>query len=356
MALSLGPIMLDLRGRQLEDDERELLRHPLVGGVILFSRNYSDPVQISGLCDAIHGLRNPPLLIAVDHEGGRVQRFRENFTLLPPCRCYGEQYDINPDRAMHLSECGGWLMAAELLAVGVDFSFAPVLDLDKGISSVIGNRAFHGDADTATILAQRFMRGMKLAGMAAVGKHFPGHGSVIQDSHHETPVDDRRLEDITMHDLVPFERLIQAGLPAIMPAHVVYSRIDGKTAGYSDIWLQQILRRQLGFQGVIFSDDISMEGAGIAGDYPARTRAALAAGCDMVLICNNQTAAIQVLDELDIKPYPASQARFMRMHGRSQIASLAELQAGSKWKETAETVAGLERLPELDLGDDEIKS
>ena len=348
--------MLDLRGQQLEDDEREVLRHPLVGGVILFSRNYFDPDQISYLCAEIHTLRSPPLLIAVDHEGGRVQRFHEHFTTLPPCRCYGDQYDSNVEKGMHLSELGGWLMASELLAVGVDFSFAPVLDLDKGISSVIGNRAFHRQDDIATILAKRFMRGMKQAGMASVGKHFPGHGSVMQDSHFETPVDNRRYEDIAMSDLLPFERLIHAGIAAVMPAHVVYPKVDDKPAGYSAIWLQQVLRRQLGFQGVIFSDDISMEGAGIAGDYSDRVRAALDAGCDMVLICNNQQAAIKVLDELDASPHPASQARFMRMHGHGTGISLAELQSSDRWRSTAAVIAGLDRLPELKLGDDEIKS
>jgi len=348
--------MLDLRGQQLEDDECEILRHPLVGGVILFSRNYLDPDQLSGLCAGIHALRNPPLLIAVDHEGGRVQRFHEHFTALPPCRCYGEQYDINEEKGLYLSEQGGWLMAAELLAVGVDFSFAPVLDLDKGISSVIGNRAFHRHEDIATILAKRFVRGMKQAGMASVGKHYPGHGSVSQDSHHETPVDDRRYEDIAMSDLLPFERLIQAGLTAVMPAHVVYSKVDSKPAGYSSIWLQQVLRRQLGFQGVIFSDDISMEGAGVAGDYGDRVRAALNAGCDMVLICNNQQAAVKVLDELDMKPNPASQARFMRMHGRGPNLTLSDLRSSDRWKETVNSITALDRLPELELGDDQIKS
>lgn len=348
--------MLDLRGQQLEDDEREVLKHPLVGGVILFARNYLNPEQISGLCAEIHGLRRPPLLIGVDHEGGRVQRFHEHFTALPPCRCYGEQYDIDADTGMQLSEQGGWLMAAELLAAGVDFSFAPVLDLDRGISSVIGNRAFHSDADITSLLARRFMRGMKQAGMASVGKHFPGHGSVPQDSHHETPVDERRYEDIAMSDLLPFERLINAGLPAIMPAHVTFPAVDDRPAGYSRAWLQRILRRQLGFQGVIFSDDVSMQGAGVAGGYMERVMAALDAGCDMVLICNNQEAAVAVLDKLDIEPHPASQARFMRMHGRGQYRSLAELQSTDKWRSTVSVIAGLDRSPELELGDDEIKT
>ena len=354
--MSLGPIMLDLRGQQLTPDERELLRHPLVGGIILFSRNYLNPEQLSELCAQIHRLRNPPLLIAVDHEGGHVQRFHDHFTALPACRRYGDQYDIDPDRALHLSELGGWLMAAELLAVGVDLSFAPVLDLDKGISQVIGTRAFHRHEDITTNLAKRFMRGMKEAGMAAVGKHYPGHGSVSQDSHTETPVDERSYEEIAISDLLPFERLIQAGLPGIMPAHVLYPAVDGELAGYSRVWLQRILRQQLGFQGVIFSDDISMAGAGIAGGYTDRTLAALTAGCDMVLICNNHEAAIVVLDELDTQPHPAAQARFMRMHGRGPQQTLAQLRASDRWQAAVRMIAGLEQAPELELGDDEIHS
>ena len=354
--MSLGPIMLDLDGLHLQEDERNLLEHPLVGGVILFSRNYDNPAQITELCTQIHALRSPPVLIAVDHEGGRVQRFHDNFTTLPPCRCFGEEYEVNQDNAMQLCETGGWLMAAELLAVGVDFSFAPVLDLDKGVSRVIGDRSFHRDEDIATVLAKRFMRGMKSAGMSAVGKHFPGHGSVAEDSHHEVPVDERRYEDIAMSDLLPFERLIGAGLPAIMPAHVIYPAVDERPAGYSEKWLQQILRGQLRFQGVIFSDDISMAAAGVVGDYTDRARAAINAGCDMVLICNNRAAVIQVLDRLDVNLHPASQARFMRMHGRGPGLSLEKLQADEKWKSAVKKVTLLDHSPELELGDDEIKS
>lgn len=354
--MSLGPIMLDLRGQVLERDEQEILKHPLVGGVILFSRNYDNPAQVAELCALIHAVRNPPLLVAVDHEGGRVQRFHEGFTALPPCRCYGEEYDIDQGKGMHLSEEGGWLMAAELLSVGVDFSFAPVLDLDKGISRVIGDRAFHGNEDVATILAQRFMRGMKAAGMAAVGKHYPGHGSVEEDSHYEISVDKRRYEDIVMSDLLPFERLINSGLAAIMPAHVIYPEVDDKPAGFSITWLQDILRKQLRFQGVIFSDDIGMAAAGVAGDYSDRAGAALQAGCDMVLACNNQDAAIEVLERLKITPNPASQARFMRMHGRGAGISLDELQSSERWRSVAGRITCIEQTPELELGDDEIKS
>jgi len=354
--MSLGPLMLDLKATLLQDEERELLKHPKVGGVILFARNYQNPEQLSELCSQIHGLRNPSLLIAVDHEGGRVQRFHEKFSRLPPCRCYGQQYDLDKQKGIQLSEQGGWLMATELLAVGVDFSFAPVLDLDKGVSQVIGDRAFHRNIDATAVLAKAFMRGMKQVGMAAVGKHFPGHGAVREDSHHEIPEDKRRYEDIEMSDLLPFERLINAGLPAIMPAHVIYSIIDDRPAGYSSKWLQQILRNHLGFQGVIFSDDINMKGAEFADDFPARASSALTAGCDMVLICNNRDAAIQVLNELDYEAHSASQARLIRMHGRDIDTSVAKLREDKKWQSTSNTITELQQAPELDLGDDEIQS
>lgn len=354
--MSLGPIMLDLRGTEPAADELELLRHPLVGGIILFSRNYLDADQIRELCGRIHALRNPPLLIGVDHEGGRVQRFHDAFTPLPACRCYGDVYDSDAVRGAHLAEQAGWLMASELLAVGVDFSFAPVLDLDKGISHVIGDRAFHRNPDVVTILAKAFMKGMKHAGMAAVGKHFPGHGAVKEDSHVEIPVDKRGLEDIYMNDIIPFERLVVAGLPAVMPAHVIYPEVDRSPAGFSRTWLQDILRQRLGFQGVIFSDDISMAGAGHAGNHTDRAMAALDAGCDMVLVCNNQQAAVEVVDGISHDIHPASQARLMRMHGRGSGKDFAELKRDQQWQSTAKLIASLDQTPELGLGDDEIKS
>lgn len=354
--MSLGPVMLDLRGMELAADEREVMSHPLVGGVILFSRNYRDPEQVQQLCRQIHSLRKPPLLIGIDHEGGRVQRFHDQFTLLPACHCYGDVYEEDAGRGVLMAEQAGWLMASELLSVGVDFSFAPVLDLDKGISQVIGDRAFHRNPDTVTTLAKGFLKGMKHAGMAAVGKHFPGHGGVKEDSHVDIPVDRRRLDDIYMSDLIPFERLIQAGLPAIMPAHVIYPEVDTAPAGFSRIWLQRILRQRLGFQGVIFSDDVSMAGAEQEGDFPDRTMAALGAGCDMVLICNNQEAAIKVVDRIEFKAHPVSQARLMRMHGRSPGIDFKELKQDQKWQSVSTLISSLDQTPELGLGDDEIKS
>lgn len=354
--MSLGPLMLDLRGHELEQDEKEMLRHPLVGGVILFSRNYRDPQQLTGLTRQIHNIRQPQLLIAVDHEGGRVQRFRDQFTHLPACRYYGEIYDKNRRGALSITEKAGWLLAMELLSVGIDFSLAPVLDLDTGHSQVVGDRAFHHDSQVVSELARAFVHGMRSAGMAAVGKHFPGHGSVREDSHHATPVDTRRYEDILMKDMVPFERLIAAGLAGIMPAHVIYKQVDDKPAGFSSLWLQEVLRKRLGFKGVIFSDDISMAGAEIAGGYNERALAALNAGCDMVLICNNQEAAVKLLDDLEIENNPVSQVRLMRMHGREIDMAMPDLKNDLDWQATAAEIASIEKIPELDLGDDEIQT
>jgi beta-N-acetylhexosaminidase len=314
--LTLGPVMLDLAGSTLTAAERERLRHPHVGGVILFSRNYRAPEQIASLVREIHELREPRLLVAVDHEGGRVQRLREGFTRLPPLRRFGRLYDENPKRARRLAHTAGWLMAAELRAVDVDFSFAPVLDLDRGVSEVIGDRAFHASPDAVSELAMSYVAGMNEAGMAATGKHFPGHGGCRADSHVALPVDDRRFADIAIEDLVPFERLVENGLPGIMPAHVVYPHVDAQPAGFSRVWLQEVLRRRLGFQGIIFSDDLSMEGARGAGGMVERAELALAAGCDMVLVCNDAIGAEAVLQRLRPPEDAASQLRRVRMHGR----------------------------------------
>ena len=312
-SLLLGPIMCDLDSLELGADERELLLHPLIGGVILFSRNFDSPRQLMQLTSEIHKLRQPALLIAVDHEGGRVQRFHDGFSQLPACGLIGKYEPIK--EALLLAEHMGWLMAAELLSVGVDFSFAPVLDVGGAISEVIGDRAFHVDPEKVSQFGQAFMVGMKEAGMAAVGKHFPGHGSVIEDSHFSIPVDHRPFENINMHDLMPFKALIDAGILGLMPAHVIYSGVDKIPAGFSSVWLGEILRKQLKFQGTIFSDDLSMEGAKIIGDYTERTKAALEAGCDMVLICNNKEGVISVLDQVKTTSNAKSLSCLEKMHG-----------------------------------------
>ncbi len=349
--MALGPIMLDLKGLELLPEEREMLRHPLTGGVILFTRNYQSPEQIAQLIDAIHGLRQPRLLIGVDHEGGSVQRFRAGFTQLPACARLGHIHDAEHSKALKLAEEIGWLMAVELRAVGMDFSFAPVLDLGKGVSRVINDRAFHRRPEVVAPLARAYVRGMRGAGMEAVGKHFPGHGSVAADSHHEVPIDARPYEEIHGQDMLPFQDLIHAGLPAIMPAHVIYPEVDARPAGFSRRWLRQILRGEMGFQGAVFSDDICMAGAEVAGGFTDRARAALRAGCDMVLVCNRTEAAQQVLEELGPYHDPVAQARLIHMRGRHAVDREA-LRGDERWNRVATLVNDLERDMELDLGDD----
>jgi beta-N-acetylhexosaminidase len=346
--LSLGPIMMGLSGPGLSAEERELLRQPQVGGVILFTRNYESPRQVAELTAAIHVLRDPPLLIAVDQEGGRVQRFRSGFTLLPAVARLGARYDRAPAQARECAEATGWLMAAELRSVGIDLSFAPVLDLGRGVSQVIGDRAFHSDAQVVAELAHSYVRGMRRAGMVATGKHFPGHGSVAQDSHLELPVDPRRYEDLASEDLLAFERMIHYGIEALMTAHVVYRSIDAAPATFSRFWLQEVLRRRLGFQGVIFSDDLHMGGAEGIGDMAARARAALDAGCDMLLVCHGTEPVAQLVDALAQWNNPVSQLRLVRMHGRGS-AGYEELRRDPRWQEAVRRVESYDEPHTLDL-------
>ncbi|MCK9396562.1 MAG: beta-N-acetylhexosaminidase [Methylobacter sp.] len=322
--LPIGPIMLDVAGLTLAQDEKEKLNHPNTGAVILFSRNYQNPEQVTELIDSIRAARNGDILIAVDQEGGRVQRFQQGFTRLPPAAGYAG----TPE----LTQPAGWLMAAELLAVGVDFSFAPVLDIDCGVSEIIGNRSFSTDHELATRLSSLFRKGMNEAGMAATGKHFPGHGAVALDSHLTLPVDERDLDAIRAKDLQPFKQLIAEGLEGIMPAHVVYPKIDPNPAGFSPFWIQQILRRELNFNGTVFSDDLSMEGAASVGDFPERARLAQHAGCDMILVCNNPAAAGQVLDALPINRDPVREQRLERMKGKPQM-NREQLMHSEKWQQ-----------------------
>jgi beta-N-acetylhexosaminidase len=291
----LGPVMLDLAGAELSVAEGELLRHPLAGGVILFARNYRSPQQLCELTAAIRALRKPELLIAVDHEGGRVQRFQEGFSRIPAMRRLGEAWDRDRAGACAAARDIAYVLASELLACGVDFSFTPVLDVDFGASGVIGDRAFHSDPAAIAQLSAALIAGLREAGMASVGKHFPGHGHVSADSHLAVPVDARSYAEIEAIDLVPYKALIQRGLSAVMPAHVIYPEVDAHPAGFSARWLRQILRTDLNFDGMIFSDDLSMEGASVAGNVVARGAAALSAGCDMVLLCNAPEAAPELL-------------------------------------------------------------
>lgn len=341
MTMSLGPIMLDIAGTGLTAEDKARLVHPLTGGVILFAKNYESPRQLTELAAEIHALRNPPLLITVDHEGGRVQRFRDGFTRLPAMRELGRIWAQHPHRARHLAQQTGYVLAAELRACGVDLSFTPVLDVDYGESSVIGDRAFHRDPQTISELAHSLMLGLKQGGMAAVGKHFPGHGYIRADSHTEVPVDERSYADIEMCDLMPFRQMIDFGLAGIMPAHVIYPRIDSRPAGFSRIWLEDILRRELGFQGCIFSDDLSMEGASVAGNVVERAVAALRAGCDMALLCASGAQGDELLSGLRWEIPAASLARMVRMRGRSRPDSSVKLHEDHQYVHAVQEVGGI---------------
>ncbi len=340
--MNLACVMLDMLGTALSDEERERLLHPRVAGVILFERNYQDPAQLTALVTAIHAVRTPPLLVAVDHEGGRIQRFRSGFTRLPAARSLGRIYDQDPIRGCALAEQAAWVMAAELRAVGVDFSFAPVLDLDDGVSDVIGTRAWHREPYAVTALTGAYIAGMRAAGMAACGKHFPGHGAVAADSHVELPRDPRPYATLVARDLMPYRHAIAAGLAAVMPAHVVYEHIDLAPAGFSRHWLKQVLRGELGFQGAVISDDLSMAGAAAAGDDVARAKAALAAGCDLLLVCNKPDAAAQVTLHLHASLDPATPSRLAALRGRVQPEHAALTQS-ARWQHATAALRGLEK-------------
>ncbi|KXS31150.1 MAG: Beta-hexosaminidase [Candidatus Gallionella acididurans] len=339
--MGLGPVMLDVQGTQLTAEDEARLNHPLVGGVILFTRNYESPGQLAGLSASIHALRNPPLLIAVDHEGGRVQRFREGFAKIPAMRELGRIWDAHSQRARHLAQQAGYVLAAELRACGVDFSFTPVLDVDHGQSSVIGDRAFHSDPQAIAELAHSLLLGLRQGGMHTVGKHFPGHGFVRADSHLDIPVDEREFVDIELCDLVPFRQMMNYGLTAVMPAHVIYPKVDSRPAGFSPVWLKNILRGKLGFEGCIFSDDLSMEGATVAGGIVQRAEAALHAGCDMVLVCNKPESADELLRGLVWEMPAASRARLAQMRGKAHPESLAKLHEQQQFHKALEEVAAI---------------
>jgi len=347
--VSLGPVMLDIAGCELEAEDRKRLLDPQVGGVILFSRNYRNPEQLAALCAEIHKLRDPRLVVAVDQEGGRVQRFRDGFQAIPAMGLLGDLYDEDPGQALHLAEKFAWVMAAELLYYGVDLSFSPVLDIANPVSSVIGDRAFHRDPETVSHLANAWIRGMRRAGMEAVGKHFPGHGSVKGDSHHVMPFDRRSISEIEALDLVPFRRVIATHLAGIMMAHVIYDQVDQNAAGYSRYWIETILRGQLQFEGTVFSDDLSMSGAEAVGGYPQRAEHALAAGCDILLVCNNASGADEVLKSLQGYSNPTSQLRMIRLHGQATSKDLFNSRA---WQNACEDLQSFNhRLGLAESGD-----
>ena len=329
---TIGHLMIDLEGQSISDTEKELIQHPMVGGLILFTRNYESPAQIEELIKEVRHVANKELLIAVDHEGGRVQRFREGFTVLPAIAELARQDDAENVAFRH-----AWLMASELRAIDVDFSFAPVLDINYGMSSVIGDRAFHDKPEKIIQLAKAYIDGMAQAGMASTGKHFPGHGGVVEDSHTEMPIDKRLKEELFNQDIKPFSELMRSGLNAVMPAHVIYENVDKEPAGFSTYWLQTILREQLGFNGVIFTDDLSMQGAAVKGGYIERAEAAQAAGCDMLLACNNQEGAISILDHANLKMIDESSKRLMTMRGKNQYNREALLNS-KDWSHAIETI------------------
>ncbi len=319
----LGPVMLDVEGLALTPNERERLCHPLVGGVILFTRNYASRQQLSTLTAEIRALRKPALLITVDHEGGRVQRFRDGFTALPSMRVLGDLWQGDAERARRLARQTGQVLATELIRDGIDLSYAPVLDLDYGVSSVIGDRSFHRQPAVTIALAGALIDGMADCGMSCVGKHFPGHGFIEADSHVDMPRDSRDLESILAEDVMPFRMLAQR-LGGVMPAHVIYERVAPEPAGFSPFWLDNVLRRMLAFNGIVFSDDLTMEAASVAGDIVARASAACEAGCDVVLVCNRPDLADELLVRWSVDVPPALNDRLRALHAlRQAIASPA---------------------------------
>lgn len=344
MSTGFGPIVVGLRSTGVDAFERELLGKPEVGGVILFARNYADPEQLAGLVRQIRDVRHD-LLVTVDQEGGRVQRFRDGFVALPPTAEFGVLYDQDPSTALQRARAGGWVMAAELRACGVDLSFAPVVDRGLGVSSVIGDRALHADPATVVELAQSFARGMYAAGMAAVAKHFPGHGAVAADSHATLPSDPRPLAEIASTDLMAFQRMAALGIPGMMTAHVVFPEVDDRPASFSPFWIQEVLRRRIGYQGAVISDDLNMEAAASFGGVGERALSALSAGCDAVLACDPETApeAVEALRGFETsreEPRREQQSlRLARLTGRP-APDWQQLHAAPQWSEALATLFG----------------
>ena len=346
--MSLGPVMLDIEGLSLSPADRDLLREPAVGGVILFTRNFESVEQVADLVADIRNLRSPPLLIAVDHEGGRVQRFREGFTLIPPMGRIGQEFDRDAESGLAAAREAGWLIASELRAVGIDLCFAPCVDLDWGVSEIIGNRSFHHKPEAVADLANAFARGLRSAGMAAVAKHFPGHGAVLADSHLKLPVD-RRDYGLILDDMRPYERLVStSAIAGVMLAHIVYEQIEAQPAGFSEYWIQRELRSRLGFGGAVFCDDLSMKATRDYGSMAERGRLALDAGCDMILVCNDRDAAHEAVDALNDYTNPLSLVRLARLHGTGH--PLREtLMASEEWQRINERFAHWGDRPEFHL-------
>lgn len=328
MEKCFGPLIIDINGKELSPEDRELLAHPLVGGVIFFSKNFESPQQIAVLSASIRQSQKKPFLIMVDQEGGRVQRFKQGFTLLPPVARYAEAAESDPALGLALAKAGGYVMASEILSKNIDLSLAPVLDLNNPISTIIGDRAFHQKPKQVIEFAAAFIQGMKEAGMAATGKHFPGHGSIAPDSHKELPVDTRGFAEIEQNDLQPFSYFIQDKIPALMTAHILFPEVDALPVTFSRHWLQEILRKRLGYQGVVMGDDLDMKGAAIIGDYADRARAACDAGCDIIMLSHNRPALLQILDGLPQEKYLLPLSKYELLKGdftKSRQANAAQL-------------------------------
>lgn len=346
--MALGPVMLDIEGRQLSPADRALLQEPSVGGVVLFSRNYASPAQLADLVQAIRALRSPPLLVAVDHEGGRVQRFRDGFSAIPPMRQLGRHYEEEPEEAVTLSRTIGWLVASELRAFKIDLSFTPCVDLDWSVSKIIGDRAFHADPDVVAELASAYCNGLRDAGMAAVAKHFPGHGAVVADSHETLPIDRRSYGEL-LDDMRPYEKLVaKRQLAGVMIAHIVYAETDPLPASFSSYWIKEQLRSQLGYDGAVLCDDLGMKAAATMGSMPKRARLALDAGCDMVIICNDRPAASATIAALRDYSNPLSHVRLARLHGTGKPDRQSLLES-DEWQAAVDRIRRQLDQPEFKL-------
>lgn len=349
MTGEIGSLIIDLEGLTVTAEEREILAHPLVGGVILFARNYASREQLITLCQQIRLSCQHPLLITVDQEGGRVQRFIHEFTRIPFMGIFGKWYDQDPATASRLVQDCGWLMAMELLSAGIDLSLAPVLDLDKGVSTIIGQRAFHAHPQTVIAMANAFVNGMNEAGMASIGKHFPGHGAVIADSHLTIPIDERSIHEIEHDDMLPFAEMIKNGILAIMAAHIVFPQVDDLPVGFSSYWLKTVLRDRLGFTGAIFSDDLNMEGANLSANYSDRVMMAREAGCDFTLLCNNRMGVIHALDNLAFALNKVDREKWRALQGNFSSVQNQSYRENQRWVETREILHNLNKHNNLEI-------